>query len=223
MRFGPALMTLLLPLGAHAQQTAAPQPAAAKPKPVVLEKKTVPATASAPEYVQLARNVEVIPNIENAVKTSGVLTHEGAFGPLLFAERTRAFFLELKPGMFLEEHPHDLGSIVYTVRGKWVLVSEGKRQVMEAGSLFRFGDRMPTGWEAPFAGGALVLIFKQKVKPETYDSFNAGLKKVRSEIEAERKKGAKFYFNELKPDHPAVVFARSVNPDFDAVLKSIRN
>lgn len=221
MKPGLTLMTLLLPSVVCAQTAAPPKPA--KPKPAILEKRTVQATATAPEYVQLARNVEVIPNIEDAVKTSGVLTHEGLFGPLLFAERTRAFFLELKPGMFLAEHPHDLGSIVYTVRGKWVLVSEGKRQVMEAGSLFRFGDRMPTGWEAPFAGGALVLIFKQKVKPEDYDTFNAGLKKVQAEIEAERRKGEKFYFNELAPDHPAVVFARSVNPDFDAVLKSIRN
>ena len=95
---------------------------------------SVPATAVSPEYVQLAKNVEVIPNIEDAVKSqSALLTHEGLFGPLLFAEQTRAFFIELKPGMFLEEHPHDIGSIVYTVRGKWVLASEHKRQVMEAG------------------------------------------------------------------------------------------
>ena len=219
----PLIALLLLPSGIVCAQTAATQPRPAAAKPAVLEKKTVPATATAPEYVQLARNVEVIPNIENAVKTSGVLTHEGLFGPLLFAEHTRAFFLELKPGMYLEEHPHDLGSIVYTVRGRWVLVSEGKRQVMEAGSLFRFGDKMPTGWEAPFADGALVLIFKQKVKPETYDSFHQGLKKVQAEIEAERKKGVPFYYNQLKPDHPAVMFARSVNPDFDAVLKNIKN
>ena len=33
-----------------------------------------------------------------------MLTHEGIFGPLLFAESTRAFFIELQPGMFLSEH-----------------------------------------------------------------------------------------------------------------------
>jgi quercetin dioxygenase-like cupin family protein len=219
MKLTAAALSLLMPLLAAAHGTAqAPD----KAKPPVLDKKTVPATAVAPEYVQLAKNVEVIPNIESAVKTSGVLTHEGLFGPLLFAERTRAFFLELKPGMYLEEHPHDLGSIVYTVRGKWVLVSEGKRQVMETGSLFRFGDKMPTGWEAPFADGALVLIFKHMPQKQTYDSFNKGLTKVQGEIEAQHKKGTPFYFSELKPDHPAVVFARSVNPDFDAVLKNTR-
>ncbi|MBL8342892.1 MAG: hypothetical protein JNL30_15600 [Rubrivivax sp.] len=218
-----ALSTLaLLPALVSAQGQAAPA-AVARPKPPALEKRTVAATPMSPEYVQLARNVEIIPSIESAVQTSGVATHEGVFGPLLFAERTRAFFLELKPGMFVHEHPHDLGSLVYTVRGKWVLASEGKRQVMEAGSLFRFGDRMPTGWEAPFAAGALLLIVKYKPKAETYASFHKGLEEVQAELEKEHKSGVPFYFDELKPDHPAVVFARSVNPDFDAVLKARRN
>jgi hypothetical protein len=216
-----ALWMLLLPALAGAHGPAAPsQPGAAQP--AVQDKRTVAATPMSPEYVQLARNVEVIPDIEAAVKSVGVRTHEGQFGPLLFAERTRVFFLQLEPGMYLEEHPHDLGSIVYTVRGKWVLVSEGKRQVMEAGSLFRFGDRMPTGWEAPFAGGALVLIMKHMPQKQTYESFHRGLQKVQGEIDVQHKKGVPFYFDELKPDHPAVLFARSVNPDFDAVLRGIR-
>lgn len=212
------LLLVLMPICAGAHGTQA-HGAADAPKPVFPEKKVVPATAVTPEYVQLAKNVEVIPNIENAVKQVGVLTHEGVFGPLIFAERTRAFFIELKPGMFLEEHPHDTGSLVYTVRGKWVLVSEGKRQVMEAGALFRFGDKMPTGWEAPFGEGALLLVVKSKEKGAGYEPFIAGLKKMKGNLDKERAGGAKFYFNELKPDHPAVVFARSVNPKFDDVLK----
>lgn len=219
MKLGIALLSLVLPLCAFAHGDDAKQK---QDKAKILEKKVVAATAAAPEYVQLAKNVEVIPNLENAVKSSGVLTHEGLFGPLLFAEQTRAFFIELKPGMFLGEHPHDLGSIIYTVRGKWVLASEGKRQVMEAGSLFRFGDNMPTGWEAPFADGALLLVVKLKGKTDSYDNFNKGLKSMQVSLDKERKSGVPFYFNELKPDHPAVVFARSVNPNFDAVLKSIK-
>ncbi|MEH0168534.1 cupin domain-containing protein [Roseateles microcysteis] len=221
MKLAVSLLALLLPLGALAHGDDHKHKDD-KNKAAILEKKTVPATAAVPEYVQLAKNVEVIPNIENAVKSSGVLTHEGLFGPLLFAEQTRAFFIELKPGMFLGEHPHDLGSIIYTVRGKWVLASEGKRQVMEAGSLFRFGDNMPTGWEAPFGEGALLLVVKLKGKTTSYENFNSGLKTMAVQLEKERKSGIPFYFSELKPDHPAVVFARSVNPNFDAVLKSIK-
>jgi hypothetical protein len=33
--------------------------------------------------------------------------------------------------------------------------------------------------------------------------------------------GNEFYFNELKSDHPAIKFARSINPNFDEVLKNI--
>lgn len=227
MKLAAFLIVLLAPASAFAQSGHPPHAHAAPHQPSVsksgiLDKRVVPATTTAPQYIQLAKNVEVIPNIEDAVKSpAAVLTHEGLFGALLFAEATRAFFIELKPGMFLEEHPHDIGSIVYTVRGKWVLASEGKRQVMETGSLFRFGDKMPTGWEAPFAEGALLLIVKPKMETVSYGVFNKGIKSMQATVDKERKGGEAFYFNELKPDHPAIAFARSVNPDFDSVLKSI--
>ncbi|MBK8291039.1 MAG: cupin domain-containing protein [Flammeovirgaceae bacterium] len=186
-----------------------------------LEKRVVVATPVSPEYVQLATNVEVIPNINDAVKSVGVLTHEGIFGPLLFAEDIRSFFIELKPGMFLSEHPHPTESIVYTVKGKWVLCSEGKRQVMETGSVFHFGSNMPTGWEAPFADGALLFVVKSKEAGENYEPYMKGLKEMVQTLDQERANGNPFYFNELKADHPAILFARSVNPDFDEVLKNI--
>jgi len=186
----------------------------------VKPKTTVPGTATSPEYLQLATNVEVIPNIEKvATSNLPILTHEGAFSPLLFAENNRAFLINLKPGMFLAEHPHPTGSIVYTVRGRWVLASEGKRQVMEAGSLFRFGDGMPTGWEAPFNEGALLLIVKGKQGREDYATFNNSIKSMQATVDKERKGGTAFYYNELKPNDPAIAFARSVNPNFDSVLK----
>ncbi|MFZ5684639.1 MAG: cupin domain-containing protein [Pseudomonadota bacterium] len=233
MRLAVFLAALLLPASALAQGAAQPhshgggQPhvhGTADPGDTPLKgakpKTMVPATDIAPAYVQLATNVEIIPNLETAVKSkAGVMTNEGLFGPLLFAEETRSFFIELQPGMFLEEHPHDIGSIIYTVRGKWVLTSEGKRQVMEAGSLFRFGDKMPTGWEAPFNEPALLLVVKPKGETTDYDVFNRGLKAMQSMVIKDRANGMPFYFNELKPDHPAIVFARSVNPNFDAVLK----
>ena len=199
----------------------APQKSKPQAKAQILDKHVVPATPNSPELIQLAKNVTVIPNIIDPAKRVGVLTHEGVFGPLLYAEKMRAFFIELKPGMFLEEHPHDAESLVYTVSGKWVLCSEGKRQVMEAGSIFHFGSNMPTGWEAPFAEGALLMVVKTKKPTDNYKPFMQGLTKMKADLDKQRSEGALFYFNALRPDHPAVVFAKSVNPNFDAVVKAI--
>jgi len=217
VKFAALLLALALPVTAISQAAQAhPDHPAAGVKP----KATVPATDIAPSYVQLATNVEIIPNIEDAVKNkSAIATHEGIFGPLLFAEQTRAFFIELQPGMFLAEHPHDIGSIIYTVRGKWVLASEGKRHVMQPGTLFRFGDKMPTGWEAPFNEPALLLVVKPKGESTDYDVFNRGIKAMQTSTNKDRQKGSPFYYSELKPDDPAIAYARSVNPNFDAVLK----
>ena len=222
MKLGISLMFLLMPICVSAHNTPKDPQASGAAKKVFPEKKTVAATPVSPEFIQLAKKVEIIPNIGDAVKTVGVPTHEGVFGPLLFADEMRSFFIELKPGMFLAEHPHAKGSLVYTVRGKWVLASEHKRQVMETGSLFHFGDNMPTGWEAPFAEGALLLVVKAKKKGEAYKPFIDGLNKMKATLEKDMAKGEKFYFNQLAPDHPAIVFAKSVNPKFDDVLKNIR-
>jgi len=186
----------------------------------ILGKTVIEATSVSPEYIQLATNVEIIPNINDAAATTGVLTHEGIFGPLLFAEDIRAFYIELKPGMFLSEHPHPTESIVYTVSGKWVICSEGKRQVMEPGSLFHFGSNMPTGWEAPFAEGAFLLVVKSKEEGEAFKPYMEGLQEMKIKLDEERAKGNAFYYNELEPDHAAIKFARSVNPDFDRVLEN---
>jgi hypothetical protein len=88
--------------------------------------------------------------------------------------------------------------------------------------VFRFGDKMPTGWESPFAEGALLLVVKSKHGTDGYETFNNGIKSMQSTVDKERKSGTPFYFNELKPDHPAISFARSVNPNFDEVLKNIK-
>jgi hypothetical protein len=40
-------------------------------------------------------------------------------------------------------------------------------------------------------------------------------------LDNERKGGMQFYFNELDAEHEAIIFAKSVNPDFDEVLKNI--
>ncbi len=184
----------------------------------ILPKQMVQATPVSPAYIQLANNVSVIPDIRQAVESVGVLTHEGVFGPLLFAEELRAFFIQLKPGMYLEEHPHPTESLVYTVSGSWVLCSEGKRQVMEPGSLFHFGSGMPTGWEAPFSEDALLLVVKSKEEGSAYEPYVQGLREMATDLDAQRAEGTEFYFHELAPDHEAIEFARGVNADFDEVL-----
>ena len=178
----------------------------------------VPATAVSPEYIQHANNIEIVTNIKDAVESVGLMTHEGIFGPLLYAEKMRSFFIELQPGMFLSEHPHPTESMIYTVSGSWVLCSEGKRQVMEAGSTFHFGSNMPTGWEAPFGEPALLFVVKSTGEGESYAPYMQGLKDMEGDLNKQRAEGGVFYFNELEEDHAAIQFARSVNPDFDEVL-----
>ncbi len=194
---------------------AVPQPATPDEiKPAAV----VPATGSSPEYIQHAKNIEILTDIQDAVESVGVMTHEGIFGPLLYGEKVRSFFIELQPGMFLSEHPHPNESMVFTVSGSWVLCSEGKRQVMEPGNVFHFGSNMPTGWEAPFNKPALLYVVKSTGPGESYEPYMQGLKGMAGDLEEDRKKGGVYYFNELEEDHAAIQFARSVNPDFDEVL-----
>ena len=93
-----------------------------------LAKQIFPATVVAPELIQLSKNIEIIPNISDAVESVGILTHEGIFGPLLFAESSRAFFIELKPGMFLSEHPHPTGWEAPFPEGAFLLVFKTKEE-----------------------------------------------------------------------------------------------
>jgi hypothetical protein len=113
----------------------------------ILPAAVVEATDFAPEYIRHATGVEIIPDVYAGLEsTSNTFTHEGNFGPLLFGETIRSFYIRLEPGMFLAEHPHPTESLVFTVSGRWVLCSEGKRQVMEAGSTFHFGSNSLNNW-----------------------------------------------------------------------------
>jgi len=185
----------------------------------VLPATVVRATDVAPEYIQHATGVEIIPDLRAGLETpSNTFTHEGNFGPLLFGKRIRSFYIRLEPGMFLAEHPHPTESLVFTVSGRWVLCSEGKRQVMEAGSTFHFGDNIPTGWEAPFPEGALLYIVKSIEPGENYESYTLDLRAMAEQLEREMSEGGVFYYHQLPADHEAIRFAREHNPDFDEVL-----
>lgn len=198
----------------HEAAAAAHQPPADTLPPTVVE-----ATDFSPEYIQHATGIEIIPDIEAVQEMPpNTFTHEGNFGPLLFGHRIRSFYIRLEPGMFLAEHPHPTESLVFTVNGRWVLTSEGKRHVMEAGTAFHFGDNIPTGWEAPFGEGALLYIVKSMGPDEGYEPYTTGLRELSARLDQQMSEGEVFYFHQLPEDHPAILFAREHNPDFDEVL-----
>lgn len=188
-----------------------------------LEAKLVDKTDFSPAYIQHATGIEIIPDLTTALKSNGVMTDEGIFGPLLFGEKIRSFFIELQPGMFLSEHPHPTESMIYTVSGRWVLCSEGKRQVMEPGSVFHFGSNIPTGWEDPFNEKALLYVVKTMIDGESYEPYTKGILEMAETLKKEKANGTVFYFNALHEKHPAVLFGRNVNPEFDIMLDNIKN
>jgi len=184
----------------------------------ILPARVVEATDFSPEYIQHATAVEIIPDVYAGLESaSNTFTHEGNFGPLLFGENIRSFYIRLEPGMFLAEHPHPTESLVFTVSGRWVLCSEGKRQVMEAGSTFHFGSNAPTGWEAPFPEGAFLYIVKS-YEDLDYESYTTDIRSMAAELDQEMSEGSAFYYHQLPPDHEAIRFAREHNPDFDEIL-----
>lgn len=60
-----------------------------------------------------------------------------------------------------------------------------------------------------------------KKEDEAYEPYMKVLNDMVSMLDKVRKSGTQFYFNELDDNHEAINFARSVNPDFDEVLKNI--
>ncbi len=179
----------------------------------------VAATDFSPEYIKHAAAVEIMPDVYAGLESpSNTFTHEGNFGPLLFGGKIRSFYIRLEPGMFLAAHPHPTESLVFTVSGRWVLCSEGKRQVMEAGSTFHFGSNAPTGWEAPFPEGAFLYIVKS-YEDLDYESYTTDIRNMAEELDQEMSEGSVFYYHQLPPDHEAIQFARQHNPDFDEILE----
>lgn len=187
------------------------------------EAELVAATSESPAYLRLGPGVEVVGDVATAVRgESSTFTHEGHFAPLLFGTDLRAFSLRLVPGMFLAEHPHPTESMVYTVSGRWVLCSGGNRKVMEPGSLFHFGPDAPTGWEAPFADEAQLLIVKTIREGEDYAMFCEGMKQLAERLQGRYAEGEVFYFHQLEEDHPAIAFAREQGAPIDQVREGGR-
>ena len=174
-----------------------------------------PKTDNTPERIYLAPGIQLIENVADKTKTAGVDTLEGRIGPLLLAQDGQAHFIDMPAGMYCEEHPHSTESIIYTVRGTWVLCSGGRRQVMKPGSLFHFAVNTPTGYEVPFPEDAFILIFKTKRTTAKEDEFITYLKGLADRLKKEHQAGVPYLLKDLPADHAAMRFAKQANPKFD--------
>ncbi|MDX1436927.1 MAG: AraC family ligand binding domain-containing protein [Anaerolineales bacterium] len=161
---------------------------------------------------EIHRPAEGIAIIDRVIDQPGIETLEGRIGPLLFGAHVQAHYLDLPPGLYTPEHPHETESIIYTVRGRWVLCSDGKRHIMEPGSLFWFGPNIATGYEVPFDEPAYIIAFKGKMAESAEEMIDYLENKMAPHLEEEHEQGEAFLLAELSEDHPARVFARQVNP-----------
>jgi len=179
-----------------------------------------PPTPDSPERLHLAPGLTILEDVLAAAESVGVDTAEGRIGPLLRTDRARAHYIDMPAGMFLDEHPHVTGSLIYTVRGEWGLASLGRWHHMKPGSLYWFGDDVPTGFQVPFRNDAFILIFKDS--PGADDAaFLRYLRELRDKLEKQRESGAAFRLADLPAGHPALAFARRVNARFDEEILSL--
>lgn len=184
-------------------------------QPRALEAPVVdPVSDQSPERLHLAPGVTLIEDILDIAKTPGVDTLEGRIGPLLRVPGMRAHFIDMPAGLFLEEHPHAKGSIIYTVRGCWGLKSHGRWHLMKPGSLYWFGDDVPTGFQVPFEQNAYILIFKS-IEGDSDEAFMNYLRRMAANLEQDRADGVTFRLADLPTTDPALEFARRVNANFD--------
>lgn len=154
--------------------------------------------------------ITVVENVTDEKANPGVNTLEGRIGPLLRGERVQAHYIDMPAGLYLAEHPHASESIIFTVRGRWVLSSGGIRCLMVPGTLFRFGAGVSTGYEVPFDEPAFILIFKGHQLMESDESFVRYLQGLAGRLADEQAGGTPFRLADLPPEHPARVFARRI-------------
>jgi pimeloyl-ACP methyl ester carboxylesterase/quercetin dioxygenase-like cupin family protein len=185
--------------------------AAELPLRAVEKSEVDPRTEATPERRHLAPGIQIIDDITDKSRTVGVQTLEGEIGPLLLGQDCQAHFIDMPAGMYCEEHPHSSESIIYTVRGQWVLCSKGRRHVMKAGTLFHFAPGTPTGYEVPFSDDAFILIFKGQRLTEKEADFVEYLKGLAERLKREQAAGVPYLLSSLPADHPAVRFAKEVN------------
>jgi pimeloyl-ACP methyl ester carboxylesterase/quercetin dioxygenase-like cupin family protein len=196
----------------YSASTKLPGKVAAEPLPVrAVDAPELDAkTANTPARLHLAPGIQIIGDIADKSQTSAVTTLEGDIGPLLLGEGCQAHFINMPAGLYCEEHPHSNESIIYTVRGKWVLCSKGRRHVMQAGTLFHFAPNTPTGYETSLDEDTLILIFKGQRLTKKEEDFMQYLKGLAKRLEQEHKAGVPYLLSDLPKDHAAIRFAQEV-------------
>ena len=154
--------------------------------------------------------IKIIENATDPERNQSVDTLEGRIGPLLKGDGSQAHFIEMPPDLYCEEHSHATESLIFTVKGEWVLCSSGRRQLMKPGSLFWFKAGTPTGYEVPFSESAFILIFKGDRDDKNNEEFLEYLRTLQQRLEKSHGEGSPFKMSELCQDHPARIFARSL-------------
>jgi quercetin dioxygenase-like cupin family protein len=157
-----------------------------------------------PKVINPSEGIQII---EDVTDQYGVETIEGTFGPLMQGTGSQAHFLILPPGLYTYEHSHAKESIIYTVKGKWVLCSSGKRNVIKEKGLFWFGPDVATGYENPFDEPAFLLIFKGELLMKSAELLEYLRGPMKEHLASEVEKGHVFTLQELPEDHPAREFA----------------
>ncbi|MEP0843654.1 MAG: alpha/beta fold hydrolase [Phycisphaerae bacterium] len=166
--------------------------------------------------------IQVIEDVTDPAVNPGVATLEGRIGPLMKGEGSQAHFIEMPPGLYLHEHPHSTESIIYTVRGRWVLCSSGRRHLMKPGTLYWFRKNEPTGYEVPFDEAPYLLIFKGDRSEMSDEQFWEYLQGLAGRLVQDQAGGERFLLAQLPPEHPARAFARQVNPEWERKLPTTR-
>ncbi len=157
--------------------------------------------------------IQVVENITDGDANHGVVTLEGRIGPLLKGDNSQAHFIEMPGDLYCHEHSHSTESLIFTVKGRWVLSSSGRSHLMRPGSLFWFKAGTPTGYEVPFAEAAFILIFKGDRDNMDDEGFIEYLQGLGQRLKKSHQEGMPFKMSELSTDHPARIYARSLGAE----------
>ena len=139
----------------------------------------------------------------------GVNTLEGRIGPIISGNKGSAHYITMPPGMYCSCHTHPTESIILTLKGRWVLCSEGHRHLMSEGSVFFMPPNVETGYEVPFDEPAVLYIvkFEGAKDPEEFLDY---LQCLQQRLEEQHFNGEPFLLSELPEDHPARVFGKNL-------------
>ncbi len=169
-------------------------------------------TAFSPEKVLLSKGLEIMLDAGDDKRLVTISSEEGLSGFLVATDRLQAQFLVMSPGLYSEEHVHDYGFIIYTMEGRWVLCSQGRRCLMEPGSVCGISAGVSTRMEAPFEYPAR-LLFLLTGGVEVQRKYEEYMRKM-GEGPASKRRDKMEQISDLSPSHPARVFARSLGlPD----------